>query len=122
MSRLAVIDSGNIVVNIVRVPDGWTGQPNEWQPDAGFTAFATTDRRAQPGAQWDGQDFTPPVAPTVSDVEELQRQINALLVLFVRLCDVLLAGATIAPTDFSADVRSTYTRAKTIVDRLDPSS
>ena len=65
MSRYAVIDSANTVVNVISAPEGWT--------IAGKTLVASDT--AQKRDTWDGSAFTTPV---VSVPATLQAQYAAL--------------------------------------------
>jgi hypothetical protein len=65
MSRYAVIDSANTVVNVIEAPSGWT--------IAGKTLVASDT--AQKRDTWDGSAFTTPV---VSVPATLQEQYAAL--------------------------------------------
>lgn len=58
--RKAIIDDAGAVLNVIVVPDDWTGASGEWQPPAGTTVIDALD--AAPGDTWDGESFVRPDA------------------------------------------------------------
>ena len=58
-ARLAIIDNSNRVINVIEVPDSWSGAENEWQVPAGHTVRAAGN--AAPGGAWNGSVFVKPV-------------------------------------------------------------
>jgi len=53
--RIAVIDSGGKVVNVIEVPDGWSGASGEYQVPAGHTTQPAAN--AAPNDTWNGSAF-----------------------------------------------------------------
>lgn len=59
--RKAVLNGSNLVVNVVALPDGWTGGAGQWQPPGGTTVVDALD--ANVGDTWTGSEFDKPPEP-----------------------------------------------------------
>tara|TARA_R100001530_G_C4282727_1_gene146001 strand:- start:232 stop:750 length:519 start_codon:yes stop_codon:yes gene_type:complete len=62
--RIAVIDSGGKVVNVIEVPDGWSGASGEYQVPAGHTTQPAAN--AAPHDTWNGSVFVKPAIELTS--------------------------------------------------------
>lgn len=75
--RKAVIDATGKVVNIVVVPDDWTGTVGEWSPPEDHQAIDAGE--SGPGYTWDGSSFTEPVTESVDPWISLRKERDRLL-------------------------------------------
>jgi hypothetical protein len=62
--RLAVVDGDGLVVNVITVPDNWTGAAGEWQLPSGHSSVSAGG--SAPGDTWDGAAFVKPVVVLTS--------------------------------------------------------
>ncbi len=75
MIRKAVIrDGDNFVVNVVSLPNGWTGATGEWEVPASQSIVDAGT--GAPGDNWDGTQFIkpPPPPPPPSDATRVDKQ------------------------------------------------
>jgi hypothetical protein len=77
MARYALVDSNNLVTNVIE----WDGSA-QWSPPKGATLLAAAEH-CTIGATWDGQTFIPPPelrppAMPMSRADLLEAEINAL--------------------------------------------
>ena len=64
--RIAVIDSSGKVVNVIEVPNGWSGASGEWQVPSGHTTQPAAN--AAPNDTWNGSAFVKLVIERTSEI------------------------------------------------------
>jgi len=80
----AALIKDNIVVNMILLPNDWTGQPGQWQPDAGQQVILNPEKvGAKPGyifdAQTGGYVAPAPLPPKPDPNAPIKTAIDAVL-------------------------------------------
>lgn len=105
--RKAIIDSAGLVVNIVTLPDDWTGAAGEWQVPAAHSAMDPLN--AGPGDTWDGTQFVKPTRDPGDVREEQYRAANTEYVKRgLALLGVKVRGSDPAAALTAAAVKETH--------------